>query len=124
MNLEETNNATVVTQEVLAHHLECLGRRDLAGTMADYSDDATLFTPEGLLRGGALRRFFSELFEEFAKPGMSYELLRQDVSGDVAYVAWTAETANNRIEIAADTFIIQNGKIAIQTFAGHISPKR
>ena len=37
MNLEETNNATVVTQEVLAHHLECLGRRDLAGTMADYT---------------------------------------------------------------------------------------
>ena len=124
MNLEETNNATAVTRDVLAHHLECLGKLDLAGTMADYSDDATLFTPEGLLRGAALRRFFSELFEEFAKPGMSYELLRQDVSGDVAYVAWTAETANNRIEIAADTFIIQNGKIAIQTFAGKISPKR
>lgn len=50
--------------------------------MADYSDDATLFTPDGVLRGSAaLRRFFAELFEEFAKPGMSYELLRQEVSG-------------------------------------------
>jgi ketosteroid isomerase-like protein len=125
MNLEETNNATAVTQDVLAHHLECLGKLDLAGTMADYSDDSILFTPDGLLRGSAaLRRFFAELFEEFAKPGMSYEILRQEVSGDIAYIVWTAETADNRFEIASDTFIIQNGKIAIQTFAGKISPKR
>lgn len=125
MNPEQTNNVTAVTHDVLAHHLECLGKRDLAGTMADYSDDATLFTPDGVLHGSAaLRRFFAELFEEFAKPGMSYELLRQEVSGDIAYVVWTAETADHRFEVAADTFIIQNGKIANQTFAGKISPKR
>jgi ketosteroid isomerase-like protein len=123
MTLDQTTDATAITQDILAHHLECLGKLDLAGTMADYSDDSTLFTPDGVLRGAALRRFFSELFEEFAKPGMSYELLRQDISGDIAYVAWTAETANNRIEVAADTFVIRNGKIAIQTFAGKISPK-
>lgn len=125
MNLEEKNTATAVTQDILAHHLECLGKLDLAGTMADYSDDATLFTPGGPLRGSAaVRRFFAELFEEFAKPGMSHELLRQDVSGDIAYIVWTAETADNHFEVAADTFVIQNGKIAIQTFAGKISPKR
>jgi ketosteroid isomerase-like protein len=125
MNLEQTNNATAVTHDVLAHHLECLGKLDLAGTMADYSDDATLFTPDGLIRGAAaLRRFFAALFEEFAKPGMSSELLRQEVSGNIAYIVWTAETADNRFEVASDTFIIQNGKIAIQTFAGKISPKR
>jgi ketosteroid isomerase-like protein len=125
MNLEETNIATAVTQGVLAHHLECLGRLDLAGIMADYSDDAILFTPDGLSRGSAaLRQFYAALFEEFAKPGMSSELLRQEVSGDIAYIVWTAETADNRFEVAADTFIIQNGKIATQTFAGKISPKR
>ena len=125
MNLDETNTATALTQDVLAHHLECLGKLDLAGIMADYSDDAILFTPDGLLRGSAaLRRFYAELLEEFAKPGMSSELLRQEVSGDIAYIVWTAETADNRFEVAADTFIIQNGKIAIQTFAGKISPRR
>jgi ketosteroid isomerase-like protein len=125
MNLEETDNATAVTQQVLAHHLECLGNLDLAGTMADYSDDSTLFTPDGLSRGSAaIRGFFAELFEEFAKPGLSYEVLRQEVSGDIAYIVWTAETADHRFEIAADTFVVRNGKIANQTFAGKISPKR
>ena len=125
MNPEETTNVTAVTRDVLAHHLECMGKLDLAGTMVDYSEDATLFTPDGLLHGAAaLRRFYAALYEEFAKPGMSSELLRQEVSDNVAYIVWTAETADNRFEVASDTFIIQNEKIAIQTFAGKISPKR
>ncbi|MCX2934824.1 nuclear transport factor 2 family protein [Mycobacterium sp. CVI_P3] len=60
---------TAATQDVLAHHLECMGKLDLAGTMADYNEDSTLFTPDGVLRGSAaLRRFFAELFGEFTKP--------------------------------------------------------
>ena len=37
MDLEETNNVTAATQDVLAHHLECFGKLDLAGTMSDSS---------------------------------------------------------------------------------------
>jgi predicted SnoaL-like aldol condensation-catalyzing enzyme len=73
------------------------------------------------LRGPqAIRRFFAVMFEEFEKPGMSFELLRQEVSGDTAYIVWTAETADNRFEVGTDTFIVQNGKILTQTFAGKI----
>jgi predicted SnoaL-like aldol condensation-catalyzing enzyme len=71
----------------------------------------------------AIRRFFAVLFEEFQKPGMSFELLRREVCGDTAYIVWTAETADNRFEVGTDTFIVQNGKILTQTFAGKISPK-
>jgi predicted SnoaL-like aldol condensation-catalyzing enzyme len=92
--------------------------------MADYTDASRFFTPDGLLRGSeAIRRFFAVLFEEFEKPGMSFELLRREVSGDTAYIVWTAETADNRFEVGTDTFIVQNGKILTQTFAGKISPK-
>jgi len=35
-----------------------------------------------------------------------------------------SETADNRFELGTDTFIVQNGKIVTQTFAGKISPKR
>jgi ketosteroid isomerase-like protein len=125
MNLDETNDVTAPTQDVLAHHLECFRKVDLAGTMADYTDASTIFTPDGLLRGSeAIRRFFAVLFEEFEKPGMSFELLRQEVSSDTAYIVWTAETADNRFEVGTDTFIVQNGKILTQTFAGKISPKQ
>ena len=55
---------------------------------------------------------------------MSFEMLRQEVDGGTAYIVWKAETADNRFELATDTFIVQNGKIVTQTFAGHISPKR
>jgi hypothetical protein len=93
------------TQDVLTHHLNSFG--DLAGTMADYTAESRFFTRDGLLRG----------------PGMSFDMLRQEVDGDTAYIVWKAETADNRFELGTDTFIVQNGKIVTQTFAGKISPK-
>jgi predicted SnoaL-like aldol condensation-catalyzing enzyme len=64
------------------------------------------------------------VFEEFAKPGASFKMLRQEVDGDTAYIVWRAETADNRYELGTDTFIVQNGKIVTQTFAAKVVPKR
>jgi len=115
-------NGVPTTQDVLTHHLNSFG--DITGTMADYTAESRFFTPDGLLRGSeAIQKFFVKLFEEFAKPGMSFEMLRQEVEGDTAYIVWKAETADNRFELATDTFIVQKGKIVTQTFAGKISPK-
>ena len=55
---------------------------------------------------------------------MSFEMLRQEVDGDTAYIVWKAETADNRFELGTDTLIAQNRKILTQTFAGKISPMR
>ena len=115
-------NGVPTTQDVLTDHLNSFG--DIAGTMAYYTAESRFFTPDGLLRGSeAIRKFFVKLFEEFAKPGMSFEMLRQEVDGDTAYIVWKAETADNRFELGTDTFIVRNGKIVTQTFAGKISPK-
>ena len=93
--------------------------------MADYTDESRFFTPDGLLRGSeAIRRFFAKMFEEFAKPGMSFDMIRQEVCGDTAYIVWKAETADNHFEVGSDTFVVQDGKIVTQTFAGKISPKQ
>ena len=62
-------------------------------------------------------------FKEFAKPGASFQMLRQDVDGDTAYILWKAETADNRYEIGTDTFVVKDGKIVTQTSAGKITPK-
>ncbi|MDB5298583.1 MAG: SnoaL-like polyketide cyclase [Phycisphaerales bacterium] len=122
---EQKNDVTATTQDVLTRHLNCFGRDDLAGTMADYTAESRFFAPDSLLRGPeAIRSFFVKLFEEFAKPGASFEMLRQEVDGDTAYILWRAETADNVFELATDTFIVRNGKIMTQTFAGKISPKR
>jgi len=125
MNVEQKNGVTAATESVLAHHLDCFGNGDLAGTMADYTDESRFFTPDGLLRGSeAIRRFFAGLLEEFAKPGMSFEMLRQEVCDETAYIVWKAETADNHFEVGTDTFIVRDGKIVTQTFAGKISPKQ
>ena len=38
-------------KDVLYHHLKCLGEGDLEGVLADYSPDAVLFMPSGVLKG-------------------------------------------------------------------------
>jgi len=113
------------TQEVLSHHVDAFGKGDLAGVMADYSPASRLFTPNGILKGPeAIRELFTTLFKEFAKPGASFEMLRRDVDGDTAYIVWKAETADNRYEMGTDTFVVKDGKIVTQTFAGKITPRR
>ena len=112
------------TQDVLTHHLACFGKGDLNGIMEDYTAASRLFTPNGIRRGASeIRELFVTMFSEFAKPGMSFEMLRQDIDGDTAYIVWKAETADNRYEFGTDTFLIKDGKIVTQTFAGKISPK-
>src|SRR5262249_47388024 len=113
------------TLDVLTHHLRCFGRADLTGTMADYAPEARIFTPDGLVRGSeAIRGFFARVFEEIVKPGMDFQMLRQEVDGDTAYIVWKADTATGRIELATDTFIVKDGRIVTQTFAAKISPKQ
>jgi ketosteroid isomerase-like protein len=113
------------TSDVLTHHLDAFGKGDLDGVMSDYTAASRLFTPSGVLRGTApIRELFTGLLAEFAKPGMTFEMLKQEVDGDTAYIVWKAETADNRYEVATDTFIVKDGKIVTQTFAGKITPKR
>ena len=112
------------TYDVLTQHLTSFGKGDLEGIMADYTPSSRVFTPTGLLRGTpAIREMFVAMLSEFAKPGASFDMLRQDIDGDTAYIVWKAETEDNRYELATDTFVVKDGKIVTQTFAWKLSPK-
>lgn len=39
------------TEQLLDRHLDCFGRGDLDGIVADYSSAAVMFTPRGPLKG-------------------------------------------------------------------------
>lgn len=113
------------TAEVLAHHLECFGRGDLDGILADYASTAVLFTPTGALTGpSAMRPVFQAIFAEFAQPGTSFSLTHRSVDGDYAYIVWSAETADNVYEMGTDTFVVRNDQILLHSFALKIHPKR
>ena len=47
----------------------------------------------------------------------------QSVEGDHAYILWTAETADNVYELGTDMFVVRDGRIVAQSFAGKITPK-
>ena len=112
------------TQQVLEHHLKAFGAGDLDGILEDCSKDSVLFTSDGLLRGpGEMRSLFEGLFADFAKPGASFEMKKQIVDGETAFIVWSAETADNVYELGTDTFIVRNGKIVTQTLAARVVPK-
>ena len=114
-----------LTKDVVDHHLKSFGERDLNAILSDYTTDAVLFTPEKLLRGiDEIGSLFKAMLAEFGKPGAAFALKQQSVEGDYAYILWTAETADNSYELGTDTFIVRKGKIAVQSFAGRIVPKR
>ena len=112
------------TEDILNHHLASFGGGDLDGIMTDYTDASVLFTQSGTLTGpAAIRELFAGMFAEFAKPGASFNMITQSIEGEVAFIVWSAETADNIYELATDTFVVRNGKIAYQTLAGKIVPR-
>jgi len=118
------NTASAMTEMVLDHHLKAFGEADIAAILEDYTADSVLITPGGPVQGHEqLRSLFETFFAEFAKPGAVFEMKQRVIEGQVAYIVWTAETADNVYELATDTFLVQDGKIAVQTFAGKVTPK-
>lgn len=114
----------VSTKDVLNNHLQCFAAGDLEGILSDYAPGAVLFTPDGPLRGpDAIRPLFETMLAEFGKPGAAFRMEQQFVEGDYAYILWTAETAENRYEMATDTFVMRDGKIAVQSFASKTTPR-
>ena len=112
------------TEEVLNHHLSTFGARDLEGLLSDYTEDSVLLSPQGTFRGlEQLRNLYTAFFDEFGKPGMTFDMDCQIVDGETALIVWKAETADNVYEYAADTFVIRDGKITSQTFAAKMRPK-
>jgi ketosteroid isomerase-like protein len=112
------------TQAVIENHLERFGARDLDGILADYATDAVLFTPQGTLRGlQSIRGLFQNMLAEFAKPGATFSLQQLSVDEHYGFIVWTAETADQLYEVGTDTFVVNDGKIEVQSFAGKITPK-
>lgn len=113
------------TQEVLDHHLECFGRGDLDGILADYAPAAVMLTPTGVLHGpAAIGAVFQGIFTEFGQAGSSFSMQHRSVDGEYAYLLWSAETADNVYELGTDTFVVRNDQIVAHSFALKVRSKR
>jgi hypothetical protein len=112
------------TLTVLEHHLASFRDRDLDSLMDDYTDQTVFFTVDGKLAGRApIRRLMAGLCAEFGQPGATFEMRAQNIAGEVAHIVWSGETPTNRYELATDTFVVRDGKIVYQSFAGKVVPR-
>jgi len=118
------DSSSEVTGQVLEHHLDAFGSLDMDEILADYTDGSVILTPGGPLTGiDEIRQAFEGLFAEFGKPGATFEMQQKIIEGNVAYIVWGAETADNIYELATDTFVVRDGKIAVQSFTPKTMPK-
>ncbi len=89
-----------------------------------YDEGSVLSTPDGLLRGPAqIRPLFEKFIADLLPPGSNFEMLRQEIAGEIAYIVWKADSVGYDFAIGTDTSVIRDGKISIQTFAAQITPK-
>jgi ketosteroid isomerase-like protein len=115
----------MTTEEVLDHHLGAFIAGDVDALLDDYTDESVIITPDGVARGPSeLRAAFERLLSGMFAPG-TYEIALEarQIDGEVAFVAWHASCADADVEFATDTFLVRDGKIAVQTFAAKVIPK-
>jgi ketosteroid isomerase-like protein len=111
------------TKEVLDHHWNTFQANDLEGVMADYTEESVLITPDKTIRGMEdLRKHFAYVFTLFPKDSTTLKLDKSIVDRDVAYIIWSADAPKLDITYGTDTFIIKDGKIVRQTYAGVVAP--
>lgn len=107
------------TREVLDHHWEAFKANDLEETMKDYTEESVLITPQATYRGlDQIRTNFLNAFQAFPKDATDFTLDKLIVVSDVGYILWKSKTPAFNLTYATDTFIIRDGKIVRQTFAG------
>ena len=107
------------TQEVLDNHLKAFIGNDLEAVMADYTEASILITPDVTFRGLAeIRKNFVGAFAAFPKDSTTLTVTKTIVAQDLAYSVWTAKAPKVEVTLGTDTFIIRDGKIVQQTFAG------
>jgi len=111
------------TEATVMNHLRAFAEGDLDAIMADYAEEATFFTPEGVLCGKAeIRPLFEQLLADFP-PGSAVEITQQLIEGGAAYLVWSGESERLKIPFATDTIVVRAGKIVLQTFAAQVETK-
>ncbi|MBP3218496.1 MAG: nuclear transport factor 2 family protein [Lachnospiraceae bacterium] len=114
---DKYTNRTV--EEVLEHHIKYLGEGNLEETLKDYTDESYLINPNGVVCGlDELRAFFDDSIRNCLPPDTIQKFVCKRVHGDLAYIVWNAESRFYSVPFGTDSFVIRNGHIVMQTFAG------
>jgi len=107
------------TESVVRRHLQTfIEQRGPDAIVSDYADTACLVTEATTYRGRpAIRGFFADFIASLPPGAIGEFTLRSlRVEGDVAYITWSAGAM---LPLGTDTFVVRDGRIALQTVALH-----
>ena len=108
--------ATSMTMRVLDDHLADFGKGDLDAIVANYTSDAVIMVPGAVFTGhDKIRGMFTGLIKEFGAPGVKFKMVTKEANGKMALIIWEADTGKAVYDLGTDTFIMRDGKIALQT---------
>jgi hypothetical protein len=113
----------MTTKVVLEHHLNAFGAKDIDEVMKDYTEESTLFWDGEVHHGlDELRQVYAGAIDEFTADGVRFEMEKMVTDGRTGLLKWNADTLKNDFLMGTDTYIIEDGKIMIQTVTWRAEP--
>jgi ketosteroid isomerase-like protein len=122
-NAEEIKETTLndASRNIIMHHLGSFQDNDLEAVISDYTNESVLITQDATYKAPEeIKDFFAALMIHFPKQKSSFELDKVVVNNELVYIVWHANTPSLDVSLGTDTFIIRDGKIYQQTFAGQL----
>jgi hypothetical protein len=109
-------------REVLDDHLRLRAEGDLETDLArNYAPDVVVLCSYGALRGlDAMRRSATDLKEQLPNARFDYKL--HEVEGEYGYLLWSAESDTCRVPEGADSYVMRNGRIVMQSIYYRLEP--
>ncbi len=104
------------SQDVFESHMKAVETLNASNVSEDYSDDALFITPDKTYTGKSeILKFYKEFLPNFE--GFQFNTIKQETNDNVVYFVWSGKNKCIDIQLATDTYIIENGKIKQHTFA-------
>lgn len=103
------------TQEVYDDHLRLADDNDIEADLArNVAEDVVMLTGRGVFRGhDGVRELARQLLDEI--PSGRWTYLTRLFEGPMAFLEWTVDEGPFRIRDGADSYLVQDGKIRMQT---------
>jgi predicted SnoaL-like aldol condensation-catalyzing enzyme len=118
----EKNTVDEISKAVVMHHLNSFLNNDLEAVMSDYTNESILITQDTTYTGPEeIGAFFVGLIMHFPQQNSLLVLDKITANNDLVYIVWHASTPSLQVPVGSDTFIIKDGKIYKQTFAGQLN---
>ena len=115
--------ATRSTREVLEDHLQNRRRKALeADLQRNYAEDVVILSRYGVFEGHEGVRESGKLLQGHL-PNATYHYDSTLDAGEMAFLQWSGDSDSAQVEDGADSFLIRDGRILVQTIHYTVTPK-